>query len=249
MKEPERVFLNASFNNFGNLTLATLEPLSDQHFEIMLRFAKVFDLTYTRFNDLKQAEAQAREAKIDAALERVRSKTMAMHNSHDMGDTVVTMFDELVKLGVKTNRCGVLIHSDSAFTEVWTAKSNPDEKATLIVGLLDITIHPMLSGARNSWAKKESFFSYELAGEDMKNYYRAINDSKSYRYRIDIDALPAKEIHSDFHFREGSIFAFTAEPIADDASRIFSRFAGVFGQTYTRFLICKRQKLRPAKRR
>ena len=54
MKAPDRVYLNASFNSFGNLTLATLEPLSNEHFDIMLRFAKVFDLTYTRFNDLKK---------------------------------------------------------------------------------------------------------------------------------------------------------------------------------------------------
>ena len=68
MRAPGRVYLNASFNNFGNLTLASLEPLSDEHFDILLRFAKVFDLTYTRFNDLKQAEAQAREAQIELAL-------------------------------------------------------------------------------------------------------------------------------------------------------------------------------------
>ena len=232
---PTHQFDHFVFLSNISLMFITYDPVPEAH-DIFKRFGKVFEQTYTRFLDLQKAEAQAREAKIEASLERVRSKTMAMHNSHDVGDTVVTMFDELVKLGVKTNRCGVLIHSDSIFTEVWTAKSNPDEKATLIVGHLDTTIHPMLSGARNSWAKKESFFSYELAGEDMKNYYRAINDSKDYRYRIDIDALPAKEIHSDFHFREGSIFAFTAEPIAEDASRIFSRFAGVFGQTYTRFL-------------
>src|SRR6185369_5311244 len=79
MKAPDRVYLNASFNSFGNLTLATLEPLSDEHFDIMLRFAKVFDLTYTRFNDLQKAEAQTREAQIELALERVRARTMAMH--------------------------------------------------------------------------------------------------------------------------------------------------------------------------
>src|SRR4030095_4722082 len=93
----------------------------------------------------------------------------------------------------------------------------------------------MLNGSRRSWMNNESFFSYELAGEDIKNYYNVINDSKNYRYPIDLDALPSKEIHSDFHFREGSIFAFTAEPIGEEAFRIFSRFAGLFGQTYTRF--------------
>ena len=78
MRSKEKVYLSSSFNNFGYLTLATLEPLSDEQFDIMLRFAKVFDLTYTRFNDLKQAEAQAREAEIQLALERVRARTMAM---------------------------------------------------------------------------------------------------------------------------------------------------------------------------
>ena len=35
----------------------------------------------------QKAEAQAREAQIEASLERVRSKTMAMHNSRDVGET------------------------------------------------------------------------------------------------------------------------------------------------------------------
>ncbi len=84
MRAPDRVYLNASFNNFGNLTLASLESLSDEHFDILLRFAKVFDLTYTRFNDLKQAEAQARESQIQLALERVRAGTMAMQKSDEL---------------------------------------------------------------------------------------------------------------------------------------------------------------------
>src|SRR5204863_10090630 len=40
MRAPDRVYLNASFNNFGNLTLASVEPLSNEHFDILLRFAK-----------------------------------------------------------------------------------------------------------------------------------------------------------------------------------------------------------------
>jgi len=43
-----------------------------------MRFGKVFQQTYTRFLDLQKAEAQAREAQIEAALERVRSRTLAM---------------------------------------------------------------------------------------------------------------------------------------------------------------------------
>ena len=42
MKAPNRVYLNASFNSFGNLTLATLEPLSDEHFDILASLRKSF---------------------------------------------------------------------------------------------------------------------------------------------------------------------------------------------------------------
>jgi hypothetical protein len=65
MKAKQKVYLSASFNNFGCLTLATLESLSNEQFDLLLRFAKVFDMTYTRFNDLKQVEAQAEQAHLD----------------------------------------------------------------------------------------------------------------------------------------------------------------------------------------
>lgn len=65
MRQPEKVVLSASFNNFGCLTLSSLEHLPSEHFDILIRFAKVFDLTYTRFNDLKHAEALAKEAQLE----------------------------------------------------------------------------------------------------------------------------------------------------------------------------------------
>ena len=130
----------------GDVYAWTETELPEQDLEIYRRFTSVISLTYTRFNDLQKAEAQAREAQIEAALERVRSKTMAMHNSQDVGDTVATMFDEFVNLGVTTNRCGILIFSKTNNSEEWTAKSNPEGEASLIIGHLDLTIHLMLQG-------------------------------------------------------------------------------------------------------
>ncbi|MBK8518544.1 MAG: nuclear transport factor 2 family protein [Saprospiraceae bacterium] len=228
--------LSTAFFNYGALQVLGAEVLSDDKAKILQRFAKVFEQTYTRFLDLQKAEAQAKEAQIEASLERVRSKTMAMHNSQDVGESVATLFDELVKLGVKTNRCGILIHNDEQFAEVWTAKSNPNEKATLIIGKLEIAMHPMLIGARTSWANKEPFFSYELTGQDMINYYQSINNSKYYLTQFVLEELPPKEIHSDFYFSDGSLFAFTNEAIPAESAGIFKRFTSVFGQTYRRYL-------------
>jgi len=65
MSSLDRIFLNASFNNFGSLTASTIHPLPEEQFDILLRFAKVFDLTYTRFNDIKKAEEQAKQVEDD----------------------------------------------------------------------------------------------------------------------------------------------------------------------------------------
>jgi signal transduction histidine kinase len=237
MKAPEQVILSASFNNFGCLTLVTLEPLSDEHFELLLRFAKVFDMSYTRFNDLKQAEAQAREARIEAALERVRSKTMAMHNSDDIDNTAITMFDELVKLGVETTiRCGVAIVHNIKKMELWTATSSHDGSAVLNKGYIDMTLHPLLRGAYDAWKEQETVFSYLLAGNDVADYYRILSEYADYPFQLNIDTLPERRFHNSFIFPEGTLYAFTDEPLSADATQLFKRFTGVFGLTYRRFL-------------
>ncbi len=237
MKAPEQVLLSASFNNFGCLTLVSLEPLSEEHSDIMLRFAKVFDMSYTRFNDLKQAEAQAREAQIELALERVRAKTMAMHTSEHVGDTIATMFDELVKLGIeKTARCGISIIDDNREMDLWRASYNPDGKVDMVIGRIDMTIHPLLKGVYQAWKNNEVMFSYELTGKDQKDYFGALNHSPDYPVQFDFASLPAKQIISAFFFPEGCVYAFTLEPLSADALKLFKRFASVFGLTYRRYL-------------
>ena len=49
-------------------------PYTDEENDVLMRFGKVFQQTYTRFLDLQKAEAQARESQIEAALERVRAQ-------------------------------------------------------------------------------------------------------------------------------------------------------------------------------
>src|SRR5204863_5032023 len=128
MRAPEKIHLNVSFNNFGSITLASLEPLPDGHFDIMLRFAKVFDLTYTRFNDLQKAEAQAREAVKQASVDRVRAEIASMRTTNDLERITPLIWNELKTLGVPFIRCGVFI-VDEEHELVHTFLSTPDGKA------------------------------------------------------------------------------------------------------------------------
>ena len=97
-----------------------IRNLTPKHFpknmQNLRRFAKVFDQTYTRFLDLQKAEAQAREAQIEAALEKVRAKVMAMNSSDDLNETSLVFGEQLRKLGI-----------DWQFSYFWLIEEDKDE--------------------------------------------------------------------------------------------------------------------------
>ena len=55
-------------------------------------------------------------------------------------------------------------------------------------------------------------------------------------FQADLDSLPENEYHQSFFFPEGILFSFAPNPISDEAAKVLTRFAGVFGQTYRRYL-------------
>jgi hypothetical protein len=83
----------------GAMGVSTYDtPMPDEDIIVLKRFRNVFQLAYRRYTDIEQAEVQAREARIEASLERVRSRAMAMQNSGELGELVATVFAELTKL-------------------------------------------------------------------------------------------------------------------------------------------------------
>ncbi|HEX6168879.1 MAG TPA: ATP-binding protein, partial [Chitinophagaceae bacterium] len=239
MRANEKVYLSASFNNFGCLTLATLEPLSDEQFDIMLRFAKVFDLTYTRFNDLKQAEAQAREAQIELGLEKVRAKAMAMHKSDDLKTAVATVFEELNKLDLGLIRCGIaILDKNQPRGDIWITLKSGQHSTIEVSGDEPLDIHPLLKGAYDGWLKQEDF-SYTLQDEDLVSYYQAItktNFQQSVSATFKTEKKDQQQYYFNAVFQDGSIFAFLNTAFTDEAKTVMRRFANVFNLTYKRFL-------------
>ena len=96
---PKRLSLqNFNFNE-GYLMIVGGNRLNEKEIELMLRFTKVFQQTYTRFLDLQKAEAQTREAQIEAALERVRSRALAMKSSNELEEVALLIFQQVKQLG------------------------------------------------------------------------------------------------------------------------------------------------------
>ena len=239
-KYPDHQISHCFYFEHGNIFVYSKEDLSAEQKQLLHRFTKVFSLTYKRYLDLKNAEAQVREAQIETALERVRTKTMAMHNSQDVGDTVATLFNEVLKLGLdKSIRCGIGILEGNEGMETWSAASHPDGSVDLKMGMLDMTIHPMLIGLKKAWKRGNADYRYDYIGVDVVRYYKALNDEPEYPFQIDLNTLPENEYHRSFFFSEGILFAFAPNPISEEAARVLNRFAGVFGQTYRRYLDLK----------
>jgi signal transduction histidine kinase len=239
MKAPESVWLSASFNNFGNLTLATLDPLPEEHFDIMLRFAKVFDLTYTRFNDLKKAEAQVKEARIEAGLERVRYSAMAMQSSEDVGSASAIVFNEISLLGVEAMRCGITIIHPDMTADVWAATATKDGKEMKGMGYINFDEHPLWVGLFDAWKNKEESFSYDLKGEDLQSYYTILTHSPNYNSSyIQSQEFPDHTFYASF-FEQGAVFTFSLLPHSDEKRKILKRFTAVFSLTFRRYLDLK----------
>jgi hypothetical protein len=220
----------------------TRQLFSDNDLDVLKRIGRVFEQAYIRFLDLQKAEVQAREAQIELSLERVRAKTMAMHNSEDVADIVTVMFDELIHLGIEKNaRCGIGILDDNDMKmEVWTAFSRSNENVGLTIGTLDMELHTMLQQVYHSWKNNSTHSTYTLTGEDQKIYYRAINNMKDYPAKFDLESLPVVQYQNAFYFKEGIIYVFTLEQLTNKTTDIIKRFAKVFGQTYTRYLDLQR---------
>ncbi len=218
-------------------------PYSDEENKILMRFGKVFQQTYTRFLDLQKAEAQAREAKIESALERVRAKAMSMHKSDDLSSAVASVFTELDSLGLKTLRCGIGIFDGKSGNkvDVWTTSSDEDNGLVQVIGDELLKGHPLLEGIYDSWQRQHDY-SYVLTGKDFENYYNIQDRSnlKIPKQKLDAANLEsAKHYYYCVMFPAGGLYAFREDKFKEEEIQLMKRFADVFHLTFIRHLDLK----------
>ena len=104
----------------GGVYAWTEKEMTEDELKIYRRFTSVLSLTYRRYKDLKEAEAQTREAQIEAALERVRAKTMAMHKSEQLAETASVLFEQFDLLGKIPDRISIgIFKEDLRIIELW----------------------------------------------------------------------------------------------------------------------------------
>ena len=214
-----------------------MKPYPEAH-DIFKRFAKVFEQTYTRFLDLKQAEAQARESQIQLALERVRARTMAMQKSDELAEAASLLFTQIADLGTNSWSSGFIIFQpDELSINSWMSK--PDGSMGVPFNI-PVTEDPFFIKIYEAYKRGEEFFVMESGGKELEETYRYMfglpGAAKALGAIEDIGfQMPTFQITHCTFFPQGFLMFITYEP-CPEMWDIFKRFGKVFEQTYTRFL-------------
>ena len=204
--------------------------------ELLERFADAFDLAHRRFLDLQKAEKQARAVQIELALEKVRSRTMAMQHSDELHQAAKVLFSEIQALGIPSWSCGYnLLSDDNTTAQSWmSTMGNMQEVFTL-----EFKKEASFLEMYTFFESDESFLVQELGGKTLESHYAYMRTIPSLGPSFEgikqgEVQLPSYQINHLCKFNKGYLLFITYEKIPE-AYDVFKRFTTVFEQTYTRF--------------
>ncbi len=232
---PDPTFFHCAYFSMGYLELVADKELSEGSSIILTRFAKVFNQTYTRFLDLQKAEAQAREAQIEAALERVRATSLAMHKSEEMADASSLLFKELRSFGVQPFTCGFeFIDQLAGVVNGWIV--SPEGNIIRDFFMYPINGDPVGIRRYKSWKQKEVFFKDVVKGKANREHGEFIFKHFNESFKHVTLNFPEEVVFYTFNFSHGWIIIVSTNVLSDGHEHLLARFTKVFEQTYTRFL-------------
>ncbi len=227
---PERQVDHATFFKYGYLLFISMEPVPEAH-DIFIRFANVFEQTYTRFLDLQKAEAQAREAQVEAALEKVRSRTLAMQHSDEMPETAAVLFQQLIALGIEPNRLYIsIVKGEAGDSEFWITDEDGTKVSTAFSANLNnnATLIKMFEG----WKQQQKSLVITMEGEELDAYIRYLSG-----LGVPFEGGPEQKrrVQEMAYFSKGFIGMASPDKQPPETLQLLERFAAVFNLTFTRF--------------
>jgi signal transduction histidine kinase len=227
------------------LSVATYSgiPFTNTENAIFKRFGAVFGQAYTRFLDLQKAEAQAREAQIETALERVRSRSLAMHSSEELKEVIALVFAQLNQVDVAiTDGSAMIVLSIEGSRDVthWTV--NPDRIAEATYFRMPYIDHPIHNVYFEARANGLDFVAYSFTLEEKNNFWDQAFIVSDYKYLSEetkqwLYDAPGYAFSISFGKYSGLfIDSHIGKMYSEQENDILKRFARVFEQAYVRFL-------------
>ena len=234
IESSSQTFVSGSFNNFGLIEASGPVAHTDEQLEILSRFGKVFDLSYTRFLDLKQVEIQAKEALRQASLDRLRAEIASMRTTNDLEKITPLIWAELKALDVPFIRCGVFI-MDNLNETIQSFLSTPDGKAIASYHMpySDAgVVEPVL----RHWQQKKKYVVHwdeknfsDLADTLMRQHGIISRDEY-------VSAIPQAGVHLHFlPFMQGMLYVGNTSLLNKASINIVQSIADTFSAAYSRY--------------
>jgi hypothetical protein len=237
---PTFQIMHCAFFSHGYLMFISFEPVPSAY-DIFKRFAKVFEQTYTRFLDLQKAEAQAHEAKIEVALEKVRSRSLAMHKTEELGEVVTVVVEKLRELNIPVNDgVAIVTHIEGSKDQIeWM--ENPGFLSA-IKFYQSYFEHPILVDYWKARNEGIDFIAPRYTAEVSQSFLNHIFEFGGYKntpQEVKDYCLAAKTYSYSAAFQKNSsifINDYSGRSLTEQEIGIVKRFSKVFEQAYVRFL-------------
>ena len=232
---PTQVCFNFFFFTHGGLLAHTLKPLRAEDRAVLERFARVFDLTYRRFLELKEAEVRAREATRQAALDRVRAEIASMRTADDLEHITPLVWRELTTLGVPFFRCGVFI-MDEATQYVHTSLSTPEGRSIA-------RLHLPFGSSETARRAVEHWRCCEVYAEQWDRdrftaWVQTMGEQgppEAGEADPNPETLPASLALQFVPFTQGMLYVGSAEPLGPEEVETVQALAHAFAVAYARY--------------
>lgn len=216
----------------GEIGISSFGVLEEKQKILLKRFRNVFSFAYKRYSELKDSETRFREAQIEAALEKVRSKSMAMQKSEEFAETSMVVFTQLLHLGIKPTRLFIGIFKDGkSEVEAWATNENATKigrKFTLNTKENE-TVQKMYDG----WKEEKISININMQGQELQNYFNYISGKINIPLKSGLSQT--RRIQTIAYFSQGVIGMASTEEQPEESIELLERFAAVFNLTYTRF--------------
>ena len=216
----------------GAIGISSFNSLTDEQRSLLRRFRNVFEFAYRRYMDIAQAEANAREAQIEAGLERVRSRTMAMQSCDELAETASVVLYELVRLGIAPSRLYIaIIENDSTDVHFYLTSEDGGKDCSVYTAQIEknISIRKMYNG----WADHLSSLSLNMEGDELSTYFEYLRNEVGVPFRNTQN--PSRRVQTIAYFSQGYIGIASPDDQPEETTKLLERFAAVFNLTYTRF--------------
>jgi signal transduction histidine kinase len=222
------------FFNEGGVYAWTEKKLSEDELRIYRRFTSVLSLTYKRYKDLKDAEANAKEAVKRASLDRIRAEAASMRTTGDLEKITPLIWNELTTLNVPFIRCGVFI-MDEEQEVIHSFLSTPEGKA-IAAFQLPYESAGQLSKVLTHWHKNEMF----------KDHWDEGTFTQWTKSLVVQGAIESEEIYSTAHrpvnlhlhflpFLQGMLYVGSVAPLIEEEINLVQTLADAFSTAYARY--------------